>query len=702
MRKDSIPAIQAVDLTNKSDEFDLLKLLGVLWRGKWLALACMVLGIIAGGIYAFGLVTPQYSSSATVALDNRDSKVVDFDSVVSGLSADKATVNTEVEVLRARILIGKLVDRENLLADPEFNEQLRPEKRWTPGAILRRLGLKDPPREKSPKEIKDQAVDAVLEAVSIANVRDSYVFRIYVRTEDPQKSARLADRLAELYINDQLTTKFQATEQATQWLTDRVSELKIELEEAETRVKEYNSSIDLVGPGALAALNHQLKDIRARLVSSERGLARHEARITNMEAAKAKGDVLAMGSAAGDEALITAAGRAAGDGDARAAFMARFDQLLAQAHVARNREADQAAAMKNSVMDIETRVEAQSADLVKLQQLEREAAASGLIYEYFLSRLKETSVQQGIQQADARILSYAVIAEAPSVPRTSMILGMAAVLGLFSGMGLTLVRELRQTGFRNAEDMERLTGVTVIGQIPQAPSGRRKRLLDYIIAKPTSALAEAVRNLRTSILLSDVDRPPKVIMLTSSVPGEGKTTQTIALAHNLAGLGKRVLIIEGDIRRRTFQEYFDIQGKRGLLSAVSGEAKAEDIVWRDDKLGVDILVGEESAVNAADFFSSETFSTFLTRLRKTYDVILIDTPPVLIVPDARVIAQHVDAVVYVVHWDRTPRAQVEQGLHAFATVNVPVTGLVLSQINPKGMKRYGEAYGNDGRNYYGN
>ena len=702
MRKDSIPAIQTIELATKDDAFDLLQLLGVLWRGKWLALACMVLGIIAGGVYAFGIVTPLYSSSATVALDNRDSQVVDFDSVVSGLSVDKATVNTEVEVLRARILIGKLVDQENLLSDAEFNEQLRPESSLSPGAILQWLGLSGPPRERSDKEIRDRVVDAVLAAVSISNVRDSYVFRIYLRTEDPEKSAHLADRLAELYISDQLNTKFQATEQATVWLTERVSELKIELEAAETRVKEYNSSIDLVGPAALNALNRQLKDIRSRLINAERDVAGHAKRIAAMEAARESGDLLAMGSAAGDEFLIANASLAANDAQARTAFISRFEQKLAQIHIARSREAAQIVAMRDSVIDIETRVEAQSADLVRLQQLEREAAASGLIYEYFLSRLKETSVQQGIQQADARILSYAVIAEKPSVPRTSMVLGMAAMLGLFAGMGLTLAREMRQTGFRNAEDLERATGVTVIGQIPRAPTTRRKRLLDYILTKPTSALVEAVRNLRTSILLSDIDKPPRVIMLTSSVPGEGKTMQSLALAQNFSGLGRRVLIVEGDIRRRTFREYFDIQGKRGLLSAVSGDAKLEDVVWHDEGLGADILIGEESTVNAADFFSSKKFTKFLSGLRETYDVVLIDTPPVLIVPDARVIAQHADAVVYIVRWDKTPRAQVEQGLHAFATVNAPVTGLVLNQINPKGMKRYGEAYTAHGQNYYDN
>ncbi|MEM8732472.1 MAG: GumC family protein, partial [Pseudomonadota bacterium] len=481
MRKEPI---LAAELLPKSNELDLLTLFSTLWRGKWFILACLLLCMALGGYYAFALATLKYTSTTTIALENRNSQVVDFESVVSGLSADQASVNTEVEVLRARILVGKVVDQLQLVEDPEFNPRLRPTGIWPPTGMLREIGLLPPAADLTPKALRDKVVDELLQVVAVRNLRDSFVFRIAVTTEDAEKSARIADTLAELYINDQLVTKFQATEQATAWLTDRVSELQIELEVAETQVKDYNSSIDLIGPEALAALNRQLKDIRARLTNSERDLEAHRTRIAAMEAARDSGDVLAMGAAAGDETLIAAAARASVDQDARAAFDARFGQLFARAQVARDREAAQAAALRASVTDIEAKVEAQSADLVKLQQLEREAAASGLIYEYFLSRLKETSVQQGIQQADSRILSYAVVADVPSEPRKDVILLLAGMVGMAVGAGFVLLREMRHTGFRSAEDLSRITGLTVIGQIPRGPNTKRRKVLDYIVSKP--------------------------------------------------------------------------------------------------------------------------------------------------------------------------------------------------------------------------
>ena len=178
------------------------------------------------------------------------------------------------------------------------------------------------------------------------------------------------------------------------------------------------------------------------------------------------------------------------------------------------------------------------------------------------------------------------------------------------------------------------------------------------------------------------------------------------MAQNLAGLDKRVLLIEGDIRRRTFDAYFRTPERAGsLLSAVAGHQPLAEAAFHPEGLGFEVLMGERSSVNAADLFSSQAFARLMEEARQTYDYVLIDTPPVLVVPDARVIAQQVDAVAYVVHWDRTPRAQVEEGLRQLRSVHVPVTGLVLSRIDPKGMRRYGYGgrygpYSRYGQSYY--
>ena len=288
-----------------------------------------------------------------------------------------------------------------------------------------------------------------------------------------------------------------------------------------------------------------------------------------------------------------------------------------------------------------------------------------------------------------------------------MILMMSLMAGLGVGVAMVLGYEMLQTTFRTPEELEAHTGYTVMGQIPIIPARTRANVLSYLADKPTSAAVEAVRNLRTSTLLSNVDQPPQVIMSTSSLPSEGKTTQSISLAHNLSGLGKKVLLIEGDIRRRIFAQYFELSGKQGLLDVLYGDMPLKDAVAYNDQLGADILVGAKSKTNAADVFSSDAFRQLLVQARKSYDYIIIDTPPVLVVPDARVIWQWVDAILYTVKWDHTTKRQVSEGLKSFENVNLKITGLVLGQINIKGMNRYGYgdrygAYGRYGQGYYDN
>jgi capsular exopolysaccharide synthesis family protein len=254
---------------------------------------------------------------------------------------------------------------------------------------------------------------------------------------------------------------------------------------------------------------------------------------------------------------------------------------------------------------------------------------------------------------------------------------------------LIYARNALRTTVRTPEELEDATGITVIGMIPNAPVRNERALLEYIIKKPASSVAEAVRNMRTAILLSNVDSTPQVIMLTSSVPAEGKTVMASALAQISAMSGKRVLLIDGDLRRHSLTKQFRIEGKAGLVALLSGNASFEQAVHHDDLTGVDILAADVSKVTAVDVFSSARYETFIDEMRKIYDFIIIDTPPVLAVPDARVIAQNADSVVYMVHWNNTTRRMIRTGLDLLHQVNVPVTGLTLTRIDPKRMDRYG-------------
>ena len=682
-----------------TDEIDLAKLFGVLWRGKLWIILCGILSVFAGAYYILGVATPIYTTNSKVALESRQEQIVDIESVVSGLSGDQVAINTEVEVLKSRRLIGKLVADLGLTEDPEFNSTLRDESWLSPGRIIDSvketvLGQEPAPEILSEQTITDKVINAVLDNVSVSNIRQSYVFQISAVSEDPQKAAMIANRLAELYVEDQIVLKFEKTAQATEWLTDRVAELQIELEASESRLKEFSSNTDLISPEGLVALNRQLKEMRDRqadITTTVRGMTD---RVGALGTARQTGDFAQMAAAADSPELnrLLANATPAAMPDL---FLEQFNAILARAELELARSEAQRAAVETSVDELSQSIATQSEELVKLQQFQRDAEASALIYEYFLGRLKETSVQQGLQQAESRILSYAVVPIAPSAPKKPVILVLSLMLGLSFGAAMVLLREMSQNTFRLAEQLETRTGYSVIGQIPVVPAKNRRNVLKYLKDKPNSAVAEAIRNLRTSLLLANLDHPPKVIMSSSSIPGEGKTTQSISLALNLAGLGKKVLLMEGDIRRRVMNDYFDIPQKKGFLSVMLGEVALDEALTHVPDMGFDVLLGEKSQTNAADIFSSDRFGKFLDTLRAQYDYVIIDTPPVLAVSDARIIGRWVDSTIYTVKWDSTSHRQVHDGLKSFEQVNIKVTGLVLGQISARGMKRYGygESYG---------
>ena len=719
------------NISPTDDEIDLLQLVETLWRGKWIVLFCASIAIMIGGYYAYVVAVPKYLATTTIALQMRGSQVVDIESVVTGVSADASSLNTEIEVIRSRKLGEQLVRRLELTNDPEFNPSVAPVVRpWWEPVATELLGIKLQQDEKlveflfeewlsisfpepvalSDEQIFNNTVSRALDVISVNLQRNTFVFSLSAKTTDPQKSVLIINSLADLYIADQIAVKFEATENAVNWLSERVTELEVDLKSAEDRIKSLKSGSNLITPETLAALNQQANNMNERLVELERISKGAEERLEELEDLRNRGVLSEMQDEFSDPILQRLyQSFLNGEQQSRELFFDRFDLLVQRDVNDLQRAISQAEALEGSYDRLQLEIEAKTQELIQLQQAEREADATRVLYETFLSRLKETTVQRGLQEADARVLSPAINGRyvEPQKPR---IIALSFLLGAMIGVGIIFLRQFLHNGFRTAEELEKYTGITVMGQIPNLPISKRRQLIGYLNSKPTSAAAEAIRNLRTSVLLSNIDAPPQVIMSTSSIPGEGKTTQAIALAQNFAGLGKKVLLMECDIRRRTFNQYFKTTPDVGLVSALAGEYLIEDIILYERELGVDILIGEKTSVNAADLFSSDRFQEFMGYLRKAYDIIIIDTPPVLVVPDARIIAQFVDAIVYSVKWDQTTKSQVDEGIRQFATANIKIAGFVLSQIDPKGMRRYGYggkysaygAYARYGKKYYDN
>ena len=723
-------------LESRDRGFELRAFLNTFRRGKWAILFVLLLGL-AFAKYQLSLAVPLYTAEATVRLDRSENQIADLQGVVSGLSAEYETLNTEALVLTTHHLLGRVVDELDLINDPEFvppeetepgvlssafayvrdglssvrDLVIRSEEeeldltggRWD--ALVRRGAETSPERE--------QAIAALAGAVSVAIIDFSYAISISVMTEDPAKSAVIANTLADLYVENQLESKFEATRRATVWLNDQVAELKVDLEDAEAAVEDFASAAPNLSEEGLQELAQRLDSLRQRRTDRAGQQEALTRRLADARLLLETRDFQEAAVQLEDPAItrlarqLTAAASEADRSRLAAEFDARFaarEKLMENEIAALDR---QASALDAAIAEATERLDARGGDMIELRQLEREAEATRLLYEHFLARMKETSVQQGVQEADSEVLERASPPDGPSYPHPFSTMARATVLSLLLGGGLVYMLEHLNRRFRTPEEIEQATGVPVVAVIPTA---RRGSPVTYVAERPASVLAEAVRNLRTSVLLSP-GRAPQVIAVTSSVPGEGKSTTLLMLAQVTAQMGKKTLVIEGDIRRPNFKGLLEQTDGRGflsslklgsrrpgkdpgLLSVLSGETTIEEAVKQDPRTGLDVIFSEATEMNAADLFSSDDFGEFVARMREKYDFVFIDTPPVLLVPDARILAQSADALVYAVRWNSTTRDQVTSGLKMLAQSRINVAGLAMTRVETRAMGSYGyQGYG---------
>lgn len=696
--------------TEEGDQVDVRELLRMVMRRKWLIVGITLICALLVGL-AVSQITPRYTSVSKVMLDARRSQVITDEEVVSDLDLSDQVVNGEAAVLRSNVLIEKVIreigfDRLEML-DPENKPpSLLGRAKQAVGGLIGTEPAPQPSPEGAATARMERLVRAIRKGQNVRREGDSFVISIWMETEDPALSTLLANTIAEQYIGAQLTGRRETAQRASASLEDRVAELRAQVEEAEAAVEQYRAEILILEGGSLGAAAVQLQELNNQLIVARSDRIAAEARYgTIARIIEEKG----MGAVANivtsplietlNEELLAATRKDAVWGERYdidhpervrlAAEIAGIEEDLIrevakvvevwknELEVARFREA----AMQKSLSEVEERLLAISRATIGLRQLEREAGANRQTYEGLLERLNETRTQEQLQEPDALLIERATIPDAPSTPRPGLMTALGGMTGAALAVGLVFFLELTGIAFRSVRELEAETGLPVLAAIPDGHWRNPRKAFDALRADPYGIYGERIRHLRTALLMRDGRDVSRSILLASSVPGEGKTTTALALAHMSALAGKSVIVIDCDLRRSMLQAAFRWKMEHDFVDFIENRCDIEEAIHSDPDLGFDVLVATGSHPETADQLSAKWLKPLIDQLKQVYDVVLVDAPALLAVSDALVLAQAVDSRVYLVRWNETPRSAVSKGLAAFDEMGLALDGTVMTIVD---------------------
>lgn len=723
------------------DLIDLRELLSIFRRRFWSLFAAGCLTFLAVVLFTLQ-ATPKYTATADVVLNVRQSQVVDIEAVLSGAPPDSAMVDTEVEVLRSRSLAEIVVNELNLVAVPEFNASLRES-----GGVSSLLdGLKSVLRpggdnalsedERAAREY-DRVINALMEVRTIRRAGLTYVIEISATSETPSLARDIANAYAEAYLLTQLEAKFEATERANEWLNERVETLREEVRVREEAVARYRDEAGLIDAEGATVAEQQVTDLNSQLAIQRAGLSEARARLDTVRSQIQRGvaaDTIAevLSSEVIRELRRQQAEVARRLADLSGRYGPRHPQILTvnreltdinsqiDAEITRivaslenevSVAAQRVRSLEGSLVQARSELSENNSAIVRLRELEREADASRALFESFLNRFRQTNETEGLTEADARIVARASTPISPSSPRVMLNLALGIVLAGVVGVGVIFVLEMLDNGLHTETDVERQLGLPHIVSVPRLKTGFMGRFSGesvdpgaYVLEKPLSSFAESFRTIRSAIRLSGVDQDTKVVAVTSALPGDGKTTTSLCLGRVSALAGSKTIVVDCDLRRRLLTHAICEDAELGLLEVLSGQAVLEDVIQVEEKTGLAILPVITPTFTPRDMFDSAAFNAILSQLRDTYDLVVVDTAPVLAVADTRVIASRADAVLLAAKWKKTPTGVVRRAISELHSVRAKVMGVVLNNVDMEAQARYGYDasgyYYNSYRKYY--
>jgi len=703
-------------------ESPLREYLRVLIKRKWTVLGCLATIFSVVAIASLKMV-PIYEAAGSIAINKPDSSLVNFKDSAGGTvdySDPTTDMDTEVAILQSDLLALQVIKALNLDKMPEFG--------GSPNSGSVDNLAPDPLQTDSIRT--SSMLGAFRSGLRVSLKQNTRVVEIHYISTNPQLAATIVNTLVTTYIEQNFKTKFESTMQASEWLSKQLVDLQIKVETSQEKLVNFQKEHEILGTDEKQnIITEKLGELNRELTTAESVRMEKESLYRLVQS----GDSDAVASMAG---LLESGGTNGSSGAGLlGALHSKESELkvqIAELSTQFGPSYPKVAQLNNQLKEVQSQIQSELKKIVervrgqylaaqqqegmlrdqfekqkqqanKLNEnaiqyslLKRDVEVNRQLYEGLLEKLKEAGVTAGLKSTNIRLVNVARTPTAPTEPNIPRNLAFALVLGLTAGVGLAFLLESMDNALRTTEQAQIISGVPALGMIPMGSKngldGAGKKLLTVSSsreavelvtqARPQSQMAESYRALRTSLLLSNLGTPPKIIMITSARPQEGKTTTSINTSIVLAQKGVRVLLIDADLRRPSVHKTLGMGPRSGLSNVLTGSAVLEQTIARSPILpNLFVLPAGTPPPNPAELLASSNMRDLLLELRDKYDHIVIDTPPTLSVTDAVVLSQRMDAIILVIRSNQTTKQALRRARDILAQVNARITGVLLNAVD---------------------
>ncbi|MBD9373713.1 polysaccharide biosynthesis tyrosine autokinase [Rhizobium sp. ARZ01] len=650
-------------------------------KGRFiLAIAALTFGVFVGASFA---INPSYTAVSRILLDAPKDYILSQD-YGSEVRDNTTFIESELAVLTSSSLLQKVVDSEKLTEDVGA-EALE----WLKGAVeVSRVGLAD-------------------------------VIELSVTSHDPQKAASLANAIAQAYVADRIESRYDGAKKASAWLGERAQVLREELSRSEGAVQQFRMEHNLLATQSGSLTGQQLSELNIALINARAELATKRSKFEQAEKVlRTGGDAQTIPDVQSDVVNALRAQQAAvtrKEADLLLRYGEQHPAVMTARAERRDIEHQIAAEIQRLIGNLRNEVEAGEAREaalaralasasnqstvedqvgVQLRDLERIAAANKELFQTFLSRAKIAEEKSTLLNSGVRVITRADVPAEPSFPNRPLFAALGVVLGVALGGASALLRELLTSGFVARRQVEEMLAVPVLASMPKMKewSGTAKvtaQPVAHLERKPLSRYSEAVRRLRLGMVgIPEADRSQNVTLLTSAMPGEGKTTLALSLAYSAVADGERTLVIDADLRISRTTAFFGMAENVGLVDLLTLPIDATEAISLDEASGIHVLPAGAKTLNPPALLASARMRSILDEFREAYDTVIIDAPPVGPAADASILARDVDKVVFVVKWRETSREAVAEGIRHLGGRS-KIAGIALTMVDGSKLPKYG-------------